>query len=96
MSCSNNYEWPCSYQGTEKYFGINLAPFLAKEAETLNGVDWTIPNGLTLLDERIENNVAYIKLKLDYPGDYKIPFTVFSVEGSNTQATKEIINLEVE
>ncbi len=96
MSCEIVYKWPCSYQGSEKYFGINLASFLAKEGETLSGVVWTIPNGLTLMDERIEFNVAYIKLSLDYTGQYKIPVTIFSVEGNTTQATKEVIHLEVD
>lgn len=95
MSCETRYEWPCTYQGTEKYFGINLAPFLAQEAETLTGVDWIVPNGLELLDERIEDDVAYIKLLCTYAGDYNIPFTVYSTEGGNTQATKERINLHV-
>lgn len=67
------WRWPDLYVGSEEYFVIDCTEYLRVEKDTLSSVVWTLPTGLTSLDEVIiELNKAAIKISASTSGTYYI------------------------
>jgi len=83
------------YVGAEEFHSIDCSTYLTNENDTLTGVVWTVPTGLTSMDEQINGNIASIKLKGDIAGTYYVGFSLDSQESTNTQDTREKVKIEV-
>lgn len=83
------------YVGSEEYYSINCTDYLTDENDTLTGVAWTIPTGLTEMDSQINGNIASVKVRGDIAGTYYIGFSLDSQESTSTQDTREKVKIEV-
>lgn len=83
------------YVGAEEWYSIECGVYLTAENDTLTGVLWDIPAGLTEMDSQIDGTIASVKLAGVVAGVHYIGFTLDSVESLKTQKTKEEIKIEV-
>ena len=83
--CPDIVEWPCTYEGSEEFFGLDLSEYLKAEGDTFVSIEWTLPNGLSSLAEVVINNIAYIKIQANYAGMHIVRFKLRSVESGSTQ-----------
>ena len=84
-TCNQVITWPCTFQGSEEFFGIDLKDFLESEGDQFKSISWELPNGLVSLVEAVQNDIAYIKLRAVYPGQHIVKFSLESIEGTDTQ-----------
>ena len=87
--------WTPCFKGSQEYYAIEWANWLSNEGDTLTGVTWSVPNGLTQLDSFTTATRTAIKLSADETGDHEVLCTIDSIENSDTQKVVQKIILEV-
>lgn len=92
---SGNARWPDAVAGSEKYYGVDWDSFLTAENDTITSIAWTVPTGLTNLDDKQDGNTAIVKLRADTIGKYRVICEISTVEAGDTQLFKQVMNLEV-
>lgn len=90
-----NAKWPDAVAGSEKYYGVDWDAFLTTENDTITAISWTVPAGLTNMDEKQDGNTAIIKLRADTVGKYQVACEISTTEAGDTQLFKQVMNLEV-
>lgn len=87
--------WTDCFAGSQEYYGIEWANWLTNENDTLTGVTWTLPNGLTQLDAYNTTTLTAIKIGADEVGEHEVSCTIDTIENSDTQKVVQKIILKV-
>ena len=87
--------FPDAKLGSEKYYAFDWGPFLTEENDLIGTPTWTIPTGLTKMDEKVLVNETQVKISADVLGDYKITCELTSTETGTSQLHIKIIHLKV-
>lgn len=88
---------PDANAGDDVYYAINLANLIKNEAETLDSVDWIIPNEITSSDSYInsDSSEAHIKLATPKAGHYRLHAEINSTDLTKTSKNRITIMLRV-
>jgi hypothetical protein len=87
---------PDAIVGSEKYYTLDWSEWLTAENDTLNGdAVWTVPTGLTNMDEQNLSPLTSIKLSADAVGTYTIECEIPTIESPLTQKMIQRIHLTV-
>lgn len=78
--------WPDAEAGDNLYYSLDLACWLNNEEDSLTGIQWFLPKGVTSDDSYVSGTEASIKLRTEYPGIYKIRCKVTSVDSGKEQS----------
>ena len=81
--------FPDATVGDELYYSILYSCWLNNEGDSLESVSWTVPDGLTLLEDTIEGGEVKAKIRSDRVGSFKIVCTLNTIEDTQTQ-TKNV------
>ena len=87
--------WPDAPEGSEKYYGIDFDAYLTNENDTIGLATWSVPTGMTSMDEDIVSNQTRIKLSADSTGEYEIECSLTSTEGADSQVHIQKIYISV-
>ena len=92
---SGQCHWPDAPLLSEKYYAVDWTDYLSNEVDTIDTVTWTVPSGLTSMDENEVGDQARIKLRADTVGEYEVICTMTSTEGAETQKHVQKMHIEV-
>jgi len=87
--------WPDAPLGSEKYYGIDFDDLLTAENDIWTSITWTVPTGMTKMDEKEVENEMRIKLSADTNGSHKIICELESSEGMDTQKFIQVMFINV-
>lgn len=89
--------WPDANAGDDIYYAIDLECLNAIDAETIDSVDWILPNAITSSDSYInsDSTEAHVKLATAVPGIYRIYAEINSTDAGNTSKNRIRIMLRV-
>lgn len=87
--------WPNAQLGKETYYGVEWDDFLISENDTITAITWTVPLGLTNMDEDQVLNQARIKLSADIVGKYEVLCSIDTIESVETQLFVQKMYIEV-
>lgn len=81
--------FPDASVGDELYYSILFSCWLTNEGDTLEGVTWTVSDGLTVLDEAIQGGEVKAKIRCERAGSFRVLCTLDTIEDAQTQ-TKNV------
>lgn len=81
--------FPDASKGDELYYSIMFSCWLSNEGDSTESITWSVPEGLTLLDEFIQGGEAKAKIRCDRVGSFKVTCTINTIEGTSNQ-TKNV------
>lgn len=88
--------WPKTVVGSEKIYAVEWDDFLTAENDTITLTTWTVPTGLTNMDDTQVGNQSRIKLSADAAGSHEVICEIETIEGVETQKFIQVMRLEVE
>ena len=77
--------WPDADKGDNLFYAIDFTKWLTNEADTLDSVAWTLPDGITSSEEFIAGNEGHVKLSTPRVGNFKIICTMMSDDNGQIQ-----------
>ena len=83
--------WPDTYLNNEEYYAIDYSDWAAEENDAIVGVTWTLPSELSGSDSHETGGKAYIKIKANARGYFRVVCELTSEEASKQQ--KKIIEM---
>jgi hypothetical protein len=87
--------FPDATTGSELYYSIMFACWLANENTIILSAEWEVGAGLTLLDDFIQGTEAKAKIRADKTGAHSVMCTITTSEGGVTQLKKIPMILKV-
>ena len=84
--------WPDAAFGNNEYYCIDFSDWITEENDSFVSAEWTIPIGLFGSDDYVieEDNQAFIKLRADGRGSFKVNLALTTME-ENKESTKQIV-----
>ena len=88
--------WPDADKGDDLVYALDLSCWLDNEAANLVSVTWTVPDNVTITDNYVEGDRAYVKLYTPVVGaGYKILAAVTTTQAGKTQINNAPMMLKV-
>lgn len=83
--------WPDAYLGNDEYYAIDYSEWASEENDTVTSVTWNVPEGLHGDDSHEAGGKAFIKLRADKRGSFKVVCTLTAMEDGKQQ--KKVIEM---
>jgi len=77
--------FPDSDLGDDLYYAIDYSCWLASENDTLESIDWIVPEGISSDESFISGTNANIKISSDTVGSFKLICNIHTVENGKQQ-----------
>ena len=87
--------FPDAALGSSQYYCINYLQWLTEEGDTLVGVEWELPEGLTGEDAHEAAGEAFIKLTPEFRRSYRVTCKVTTQENGKEQINTVTVILKV-
>ena len=87
--------WPDAPITSEKEYAVDWTAYLVAENDTISTVSWTVPDGLTKMDDYEVSSEARIKLSADTLGNHEVKCEMNSTEGAKTQKHIQVMHIQV-
>ena len=87
--------FPDASLGDELYYSISFACWITNENDEVVDIDWTVPTGITLVENFIQGTEAKAKLRMDAVGSFKVVCTITTKEGTKEQVKQVPMILKV-
>lgn len=79
--------WPDTYLNNAEYYAVDYSDWASKENDSVLSVTWSLPIGLIGSDSHEAGGKAFIKIKAEARGSFRVVCTL-TAEESGKQQTK--------